>query len=369
MSFAKVVSPTALAAARDLASYAKAFGAGAFGSPLARDIDPATVVTDGETTAIVARQDRPSLRRDWTGRRYTIPAGVSVARNVARRDVTVDPPHWLVERPDYLITYVEDRPLTTALRARGRPVIATRISAAAELISVWGPVGTRPHTEALIDWPTAEQVGVCWFRDVPFDVRNQIVGYELEQLSGWHDDYPYYSDGSWSSLSLRGFDRDPRWGVKPSEMPKKWQAEHPEAMAKPLQWTTLGDQAFAMRALIDSLTWLGEVERVRLMRMAGQPGKITALARHSDITDRNAGTRPGQIARFHLPLVSHPAITMSTWELDGTHRSRHLEPWKLYYLDQRKPHAVSNPTSAERIHLVIDAVVDRNVSKVIESLA
>lgn len=362
------MSETTVEAARRLAAYAKTFGAGAFGSPLARDIDPDTVVMEGDTVAIVVRQERPSRRRDWTGRKFEIPAGVSVARNVARLDVTAPPPAWLVERPDYLITYVEDEPLTRALRAAGRPIIATRISASAELITVWGPEGTKPHLEALIDWPTAEQLGVCWFRDVPFDVRRQVEA-ELGRLSGWDDDYPYYSDGSWSALSLRGFDRDPRWGVKPAEMPKKWQAAHPEAMTKPIGWTTLGEEAFGMRAIIDSCSWLGQLERVRLMRMKGRPDKPTALARHSDITDRNAGTRPGQIARFHMPIVTHPAITMSTWELDGTHRSTHLEPWKLYYLDQRKPHAVSNPTSAERVHLVIDAVVDRNVAHVIESLA
>ena len=335
---------------------------------MAREIDPATLFTDANTTAIVVRHAQASRRVDWTGRRYAIPPRVSIATNVGRADLSLAPPRWLVERPDYLVTYVEDAPLTAALRDAGRPIIATRISASAELIAVWGPEGHPAHVEAAVDVPTAEVVGPRWFHGVPPSLRWAIGG-ELGDLGGWTDDYPYYSDGSWSALSLRGFDRDPRWGVKPAEMPKRWQAEHPGALERTCTWTTLGDRTTALRAVVESLTWLGDLERVRLMRMAGRPDKPTALARHSDITDRNAGTRPGQIARFHLPLVSDPAIKMTTWELDGRRRDQHLAPWNLYYLDQRKPHAVSNPTNAERIHLVIDAVVDANVRTVIESMA
>lgn len=349
-------------AAAILARYAKHFGAGAFGSPLASDIDPDELVDIDGTVMLVKQTTRPSARKDWTGRKYVIPAGVVFATHVARADLDARVPEW-VNAPDYLTTYVEDTALTAALSYR--PVLATRISASAELITTWGPAGFPAHREEQVDRPTMAEVGPRFFAGVPEPMRAAVLA-ELDAVPGWYDDYPYYSDGSWGAVSLRGFSPDPLWGVKPAEMPKKWQQAHPESLGYKCDWTTF--PAPNLRAVVDSLRWIGDLERVRLMRMEGQP-RHNRLARHSDITDRNAGTRPGQIARFHLPLRTAPAITMSVWELDGHQRTQHLEPWKLYYLDQRKPHAVDNPTSVDRIHLVIDAVVDANVRRVIESCA
>jgi hypothetical protein len=202
---------------------------------------------------------------------------------------------------------------------------------------------------------------------IPDALRSQIVS-EIQPLTGWDDDYPFYSDGSWSALSLRGFYRDdPTKGVKPSEMPKAWKAENPGDLALECGWTRLADSCPSIVSLIESVSWWGNLERVRLLRMEGRGGKGGALKRHTDITDRAAGTRDGQIARFHIALQTHPDIKMTAWTLDGTPTPIHLAPWDCWYLDQRKPHAVVNPTGVDRVHLVIDVKSDETVREQIAS--
>ena len=151
-------------------------------------------------------------------------------------------------------------------------------------------------------------------------------------------------------------------------------AEHPEMvtderhkadLSRVARWTTLARELPALTSVVQSVPWWARTERVRLLRM--QTGQ---LGRHTDITDRAGGTRDGQVARFHIPLVTDPAIKMSTWDLDGHRREMHLQQWHCYYLDARKPHAVANPTPVSRVHLVVDVIVNSAVrSAIAESYA
>src|SRR5213075_1933045 len=93
---------------------------------------------------------------------------------------------------------------------------------------------------------------------------------------------------------------DPTCGIKPAEMSKAWWKDHPEAKRwTRCGWTPLAERCPAiMRALEDVSQW-GALERVRLLKMAGrEPGKVGRLTRHSDVTDRAAGTADGKIVRF-----------------------------------------------------------------------
>jgi hypothetical protein len=119
-------------------------------------------------------------------------------------------------------------------------------------------------------------------------------------------------------------------------------------------------------AMIEGVEWLGSLDRVRLMRMAGSRGSV--LRRHCDITDRSAGTSIGQMVRFFVPIVTDPTVTLRSWSLAGTVSAHHPPPWEMTYLDIRKPHAVTNPTTNDRINLAIDAYVTAEVRDVIEGI-
>lgn len=345
--------------ARFMERYAKGFGAGAFATPLPAEIEKLaakgnlqTWEQGGElTAAIVSRRlDRRAVRKDFTGASYTLPLGAAVATHVAVDPDAQVPP---LDRFDYVYAYREDPNLSSALEAAGFGVRAVRISASAEILGCWSrDGGSYPAYDAA----TLTEVPYQF----PARVRGEVEA-EVAALDGWHDDYPFYNrDGSWSALSLRGWKPDdPTWGLKPSEMSRAWWAENPEAAAlRGCDWTVLSERCPTTVALLQSVEWWGQFERIRFLRLSGRGGKGGRLLRHTDITDRTAGTRDGQIVRFHLPIVTDPAVRTIAWDLEGRRRSAHLGAWRLYYLDQRKPHMVENPVDVERVHLVVDVVVD-----------
>lgn len=347
------------AAARFLAGYAKRYAAGGFATPGAKEIAGRWTVWDeglGDDRAVVLyrRLARDSARRDWTGGRYRLPAGAGVADHVALGPTAPVPE----VHADFVYTHPEDQRLSAGLRAQGFAPFVTHITPASEMLTCWHRGPERRYDP--VDEATVTEIGL----DVAPALQEAALA-ELEQLSGWDDDYPFYSDGTWSALSLHGFWDDPGQSVKPGEMGKAWWAEHPDAAGRACRWTSLVERAPTLRRLADLAPVGRGFERVRLMRMDGRGGQGGKLSRHTDIGDKTAGTGDGYVARFHLPLVTHPDVVMHTWNLDGTQTTTHLAPWRLWYLDQRKPHAVTNPTGVDRIHLVIDVLCDRAVREVI----
>lgn len=336
---------------RFLEQYAKCFHAGAFATPTRKELEarPELITEDtryGDQRAVVIarRLSRASERTDFTGATFTLPKGAYVATHVGRT------PYLMPNTApyDFVMAYAEDRELSLQLHAEGRMVRASRITAAAEVINVWG--SPRRPQPGYRQWDLAT---VTDFGDMIHPgLREQILT-ELDIVRGWDDDFPYYSDGSWSAVCLKGFwPEEPGRGVKPAEMPKSWKMANREALANPCDWTVLAKELPLLYGWVRRMSWDWQTERVRLLKMnAG--GK---LGRHTDITDRAGGTKDGQIVRFHIPLITDPSIKLITWDLDGQRRERHLEAWHMYYLDARKPHAVTNPSGVNRIHLVVDAV-------------
>jgi hypothetical protein len=347
--------------------YAKQYAAGAFATPTLSELSSKPeLVTDfrspsGRVVIAHRRLTRDSLRHDFTGRKYKIPAGANVVTHITR---TPNAPLPDLSEFDAIMAYSEDHLLATQLAAAGRQHLFHRVSAASEVQTCWGrseypAIDYRPH-----DLATAVRVG----QNLIGGTTRTLMMEDVALVSSWDDDFPYYSDGSWSAVSLRGFYPDPRKGVKPSEMPKSWKEKHPTDLLLRCDWTSLAAKTPVVQAAVEHLAkthGFAKLERVRLLKMAGRGGKGGKLGRHTDITDKAAGLADGQIARFHLPLITDPAIRMTIWDLDGHATAHHLPAWTLWYLDARKPHAVANPTGVDRIHLVIDVVADATVRKLI----
>lgn len=341
---------------RFLEQYAKAFHAGAFATPTRKELEakPELITEDtryGDQRAVVIarRLTRDSERTGFTGAPFVLPKGALVATHIGRTPGLV--PNTAPY--DYVMAYAEDRELSLQLAAEDRRIRASRVTAAAEIINVWGPPGRTQPGYALWDQATVVDFG----ESVHPGLREEMAR-ELDIVRGWDDDFPYYSDGSWSAVCLKGFWPDePGRGVKPAEMPKSWKMANREALTHACEWTVLARQLPFLYAWVRRHAWDWQTERVRLLKMnAG--GK---LGRHTDITDRAGGTRDGQIVRFHIPLITDPSIQLITWDLDGQRRERHLRPWHMYYLDARKPHAVVNPSTINRVHLVVDAVASPSI--------
>lgn len=345
---------TASEAARHFSQYAKTYHAGAFATPMNKELDQA--ITAGylhDQDGCLILEASPIAKHafnDFTGHKLAIPKGARVARFVAPTNGVPSLKHFQV-----VYAYMEDRNLVRGLKAQKFNVAAVKVSAASELIGLWtqGPSRTYPAH----DLATMTELPLT----VPAKLRTRILG-EIKAIAGWKDDDPYYHKGEWSHVSLRGYKpADPHYGVKPSEMSRNWHKEHPDEskLTKP-DWTVLCKRTPGLVELIESVQWWEKFDRVRLLRLTtGQ------LKRHTDITDREAGTRDGQLCRFHLPLVTDPTVRAVAWDLAGNKYERHWAAWHLYYLDQRKPHAALNPSNVERVHLVVDVVATEKVREAV----
>lgn len=338
-------------AANFLGRYATQHHAGAFGAPPRKELefDPSRIVEySDDFVAIKQVLTRASFRKDFTGRPFEIPVGSTVATHVAYAHVDPVP---LLDDFDVVRTHLDDVDLSASIADQGFSTLGVQVSASAELLGWWhrGPAYTYPDEDAgtVVSLPRA-------------GVPRHALLQEVLGAEGYRDDWPLYSDGTWGALCLKGFyPEDPGKDMKPVEMNRKWKDDNRLDLLRDCEWTTLADD------LPKTTAWVREnfpdTERVRLLQMKGK-GK---LGRHTDIADKAMGTKDGQIVRFHLPILTHPSVELHSWDLTGVKTSTYLEPWNLYYLDARKPHAVTNPNGVNRINLVIDVVCNYKVRDMI----
>lgn len=87
------------------------------------------------------------------------------------------------------------------------------------------------------------------------------------------------------------------------------------------------------------------VQAVRLMRLT--PGSIIKEHRDNDL-EAESGS-----ARLHIPIVTNADVD---FRLNGERVI--LDPGSVWYLRLSDPHSVANRGSADRVHLVVDCVVD-----------
>lgn len=342
-----------LAEAHTLAGrYVKEQHAGAFSWPSRAEMlahpERVRVSTDGTGApvglTIVRDYPKGSSRKDFTGTPYKFPPGSRVATHVAGLPGAMPP----VDDCSHVIAYPEDRGMTAALTRMGFSPWQHILTPAASIQTVYA-VNPTGGPAAAVDLVTMARM------DVPPPPVTAIRRELSAAAALYHDDNPFYNTGSWSQAALRGWDpTDPKVGIRPAEMSKSWKGEHPDWEQAVCGWTPLAAAMPHTKRWLDSIPWAGTYDRVRLLKLAAGG----SLARHSDVIGRWTGTTDGLIARFHLPLVTDPRITMSWWEVDGTHRQEHLAPGVVYYHDARKPHAVHNESPVDRVQLCIDVVVD-----------
>ena len=322
-----------------------------------------TGIPGGFMAAKIAK--RNSVRKDFAGRSLVIREGDFQIQHLTYEDgVSQDivESHLLQfagNRSIWADIHAEDRPRIRLLERLGFQVVAGRVSASSEIYSIL----LRSNRPAMrLPGPMHPSQRASLEELSPAFITSQEIADICQQIESgvsWADHYSSYNmRHSWSAISLRGFSDDPAFIVKPAEMSKKWREQNPELLDAEVRDTVVMAQFPTIVGICQRLGT--RLQRVRLMRVRAGDG---ALSRHADITDREAGPMPGQIARLHIPIVSDPSCRFMSWDLSGEMRSRHLNEGSLWYLDTRKPHAVSNEGSPrDRIHLVIDAVCDETVT-------
>ncbi len=340
---------------------------GAFGLPKERDV--ADALHDGAliwarslsgnkplaALAIAKPVQRPSPHEDFAGRRVVLQAGSVFVKSIAGTDegkrrilgsVLAHAPTAWVE------AHVENPATVAVLSAAGFRHIVTKVSASSDLKGMFA----RGDVLAPEPLHPADEPSVKVLRhDFITQAETAAICQELEALGGaaFAQHYSSYNKRqSWTAVALRGFDpADPGFIAKPAEMSRAWKDTNPARLAAPCEDTTAAPLFPTVWEVLKRLP-VARVQRVRFMRLSAKGGELT---RHADITDPEAGTAEGKVARLHIPITTEPGCLFRAWGLEGAESRLHMPARSLSYIDTRKPHAVVNPAAMSRIHLVVDA--------------
>ena len=164
-----------------------------------------------------------------------------------------------------------------------------------------------------------------------------------------------YSKGDdWTAISLRGYGPTPLDILKPNVLKSKVKTE------TVLQDTSLLEED-GFQVINDILAKIPSTfERVRFMKIKANSG----IGKHSDKIDKDFGIEDGNIIRIHVPIRTNDQVEFYLWE--GKEKlTNYLEVGHYYYVDVRAPHAVTNSSDVDRIHLVIDVYVNVEIRKLL----
>ena len=99
-----------------------------------------------------------------------------------------------------------------------------------------------------------------------------------------------------------------------------------------------------------------EFERVRLMKIKAN----SSIGKHTDKIDKDFGLEEGKIIRIHVPIRTNDKVEFCLWD-DGEKTINYLKEGHYYYVDVRAPHAVTNNSDVDRIHLVVDTYLNSDI--------
>ena len=204
-------------------------------------------------------------------------------------------------RPVWIELHEENRKLRDVAISLGFKPVATKVTASSDIKALY--IHGEPNPAARVqgslhpsDIPALKLLG-CGA--MPGEIQKC-----LDEISAfnpaWEQHYSSYNKRkSWTAIALQGFDpSDPGFIIKPAEMSKSWKQDNPERLKATCAPTIAAMAMPTVWMLAQSVP--GKLERVRLMRLRASNGELT---RHADITDRDAGTADGRIARLHIPNI------------------------------------------------------------------
>jgi hypothetical protein len=169
---------------------------------------------------------------------------------------------------------------------------------------------------------------------LPLSFDPQRLKRDLQALTpeDWvmHFNKPYY-EGEWSGVALRSVDgEDGRLYPDPT------------ARAKFADTPTLARCPSIQEVLA---TFQCELEAVRLLKLRAG----SSIREHKDY---NLGYEDGEV-RFHVPVLTNPDV-----EFYLNQQRVVMHEGECWYLNLNLPHRVVNHSATDRIHLVIDCVVN-----------
>jgi len=166
---------------------------------------------------------------------------------------------------------------------------------------------------------------------------------------------PYKNYNIWTALSLHGY------GPNPSDIYKPGFVKSDINIGSKLEWTSLANEPVMspIREIISRLPC--QFERIRFMKLAA--GK--SLRKHNDNIDQDIESK--KIVRIHIPIRTNSEVVFTMYANDEDERGErlYLKAGRFYYLDVTKPHSVSNNSSEDRYHLVVDCYMNEELKAIL----
>ena len=163
---------------------------------------------------------------------------------------------------------------------------------------------------------------------------------------------PYKNNNIWTAISFHGY------GANPSDIYKPGFARNDKKIDNKLQWTSLLNKP-VMSPIHEIIARLPcNFERIRLMKLTA--GK--SLRKHNDNIDPDIENK--KIVRIHIPIRTNQDVVFTMYENDDDGEKLNLKTGYFYYLDVTKPHSVSNNSSIDRYHLVVDCYVNEELKAI-----
>ncbi len=169
---------------------------------------------------------------------------------------------------------------------------------------------------------------------LPLTFDADVLGKDLDSI-GADEWMPHFNtgiyEGDWSGVSLRSV------GGRPDTL-------YPDpAAADPYADTPMLARLPGLRAAVARFEC--PLLAVRLLRLG--PG--ASIGEHRDY---KLGYEDGEV-RVHVPLTTSDAV-----EFILAGERVEMQPGEAWYLDFNEPHSVANRGTTDRVHLVLDCVVD-----------
>lgn len=175
---------------------------------------------------------------------------------------------------------------------------------------------------------------VIKYLQLPFFFDTTRLQEEVQLLSGEHWRLHYqekHYEGEWSALPLRST------GGRPDDI-----------IIAPTSNESYADTVFLekspyLRSVLSSFEC--PLQAVRLLKL--DAGAVIREHRDAELNYEN-----GEI-RLHIPVITHEAVDFN---LDGDRMQ--LKEGECWYMNFNLPHSIVNNSPVNRIHLVIDAIVN-----------
>ena len=337
---------------------------GAFGLPNERDLatcfskDEVVLTKEEDTILLYKSYKARSSFKDFTGERIEVRSGDIFVKHIAGKQKEKILRHMIESTKGnrlFVEIFEEIQETKDLVGILGLEYISTKIASSSDLKGIYWK-GFENGESGFPNYQLQKgedlTIKVC---DPKFVTNKDLqkIKEELINYTSWADHYSGYNKRqSWSAFSLRGYDQDPNFIVKPGEMSQKWKQENPLRLTDRSEWTEIIEKFPFTKSIIESDPFKdSKPDRVRFMRLKSGKGE---LSRHADITDREAGIQVGKVVRLHIPIITNENVIFHSWDHRGKKYTYNLKEGSLNFIDVRKPHTAINTGDQDRIHLVMD---------------